>query len=235
MHCKKHKFGRVSRLLLSGAASLSLFTLSMKATQAAIIPGIYNTGVDNTGTVLPDQATDTHYTITQTPAGNVTQAPFVTKQSDWQFGVWAADTATSKWISPQSTYGNNGGNPLVADAVGNYDYETTFNLAGYNAATAVLTGEYVVDNLLSVYLNGVYTGTSAPGLGNWKPFTISSGFNQGVNTLDFIVENNAALGSNPSGMQIQISGTATVPEPASMGLTALAVVALAGRRRSPSQ
>ena len=89
-------------------------------------------------------------------------------------------------------------------------------------------------------INGVDTGKGTPsaptfGFGALTPFTISSGFVAGVNTLDFIVPN---VGG-PSGLQVQISGTATaVPEPSGFqsALAGGLIVSAAGlwrqRRRS---
>jgi hypothetical protein len=67
------------------------------------------------------------------------------------------------------------------------------------------------------------------------PFTITSGFVAGINTLQLDIPNNI-LGPDdgPSGVQLDISGTASLPEPASMALLGLGVMALGAIRRRRS-
>jgi hypothetical protein len=76
----------------------------------------------------------------------------------------------------------------------------------------------------ALLLNGSSTGNTAPPSGNGfsqlTPFSISSGFVSGINTLDFIVENNWP-GPTPSGLQVEMTGTAAVPEPATLAILAI--------------
>ena len=64
---------------------------------------------------------------------------------------------------------------------------------------------------MQVLLNGATTGVTSDGnfgaLGN--AFTISTGFVAGLNTLDFVV-NNAGTGINPTGVRVELSGTANL-------------------------
>ncbi len=166
------------------------------------------------------------------PTGTV----FVTDQSGFPFPFWAADDTTSKWISPQPSY-NNG----QTDPAGTYIYQTTFSLAGLNPSTASLVFQLGTDNATTdILLNGVSTGISYGSFSSLSsPFTISSGFVAGTNTLTFDTLNYAGDFGNPGGLRVSISGTAApVPEPASAGLAllaaALSAVCIARRRVSTS-
>lgn len=138
-------------------------------------------------------------------------------------GTWASDP-TAQWIAPQ------------ADVVGIpgvgvntfYTYQTTFNLTGFSLSNVQLSGHFTADNYISqVALNGVpiYTGGGCIAGGNFSfenltPFSVSSGFNPGVNTLSFNITNdvcaNSNGGPNPTGLLVDVAGTAdaAVPEPA---------------------
>ena len=51
------------------------------------------------------------------------------------------------------------------------------------------------------------------------PFTLTSGFVAGINTLSFRVENYSGATGNPTGIIVSVSGTAEhAPEPAAAGL-----------------
>ena len=69
----------------------------------------------------------------------------------------------------------------------------------------------------------------------FQTFSITDGFVAGSNTLSFDVRNlrQVAENFNPTGMQVQLSGTYAVPEPTGMGLAAsgLAVAGGLGIRR----
>ncbi len=168
------------------------------------VPGLYSTGVDNSGAPLPDGSSDPHY------------AGWVVVDSDrYPIGgsnpPWVADGSTSKWIGPvadQSHY--------TAQA-GTYDYVTHFNLTGFNLSTVVITGEWSSDNNTQhIFINGTDTGftNGATDYGIFTPFSITSGFVQGDNTLDFQIHED---GQGPTGLQVAMSGTgqlATNPPPA---------------------
>jgi hypothetical protein len=145
-------------------------------------PQTFNTGVDNSGNVLPDNSVDPHYTIFSSPQGNNLPA-YVINRTGFPFppgGAWIPDSSTSAWLSPdpgafQSSYGV-------------YDYRTTVDLTGFDPTTAVLTGRTAVDdNLQNILVNGQSTGISG-GFDTFIPYTIgSSYFHAGVNTIDFLI------------------------------------------------
>jgi len=88
-------------------------------------------------------------------------------------------------------------------------------------STAQLSGFGTSDNDGCIFLNGVDTG-SCDGFaqfGTLLPFSITSGFKPGINTLDLIVNNGGEVPS-PTGVILEVSGTAaplsSVPEPSSL-------------------
>lgn len=171
---------------------------------AATIPGLFNTGIGTNGALLPSGTVDPHYRLIQSadPSFRGPNA-FPVNDSGFPIPPWLANGPNSKWIAPQANQGT-GNQP------GDYRYRLLFDLTGLDPTTAVITGRWSSDNTgPDVLLNGVSTGVTSDGnfaaLGN--PFTISSGFLDGTNTLDFIV-NNGAPGINPTGFRAEISGTA---------------------------
>ena len=59
-------------------------------------------------------------------------------------------------------------------------------------------------------------------------FSISSGLQPGINTLDFLVNND----DGPIGLRVEMRGTASqAPQPASFALLGLGIAGLALRRR----
>jgi len=188
------------------------------------IPGLFNTGVDDNGVPLPNgpATLDPHYTIIAGPAGlgpahleDETAFPIVS-------GPWLANSPTSKWIAPQF---NTSGAPG-----GVYDYELLFDLTGFDPATAYVTGSWATDNPgLDILLNGASTGQTSGGFGALTPFTLASGFVDGVNSLVFRVRNN---GTGYTGLRVEgIQGFAYSPEPATCLVLAAGLLALVRRRR----
>jgi hypothetical protein len=91
-------------------------------------------------------------------------------------------------------------------------YRQTFDLTGYDPSTAVLSLKMASDNSSWVMLNGMdvnvaviqadISDTSV--FEKLHPFTITSGFVPGVNTLDIVVHNDYL----PTGLLMELSGTA---------------------------
>lgn len=177
--------------------------------QANIIE-LWNTGVDSTGTSLSDGATDPHYTLTTKPAGEAGTVTVLTSAGGFPIPPWLGDSTISAWIG----LGSNAKN-------GTYIYETTFDLTGLIPSTASISGRWSTDNDgIKILLNGVDTGAPATSFtqfsAGYATFTISSGFQPGVNTLAFWVNNGNADYPNgsPTGVRVEMHGTAApVPEP----------------------
>lgn len=209
--------------------------LALGIAQAKAAPiTLFNTGVDGTGTPLPDSTIgDPHYTLVSVPAPtafipfNSTTILTRTSAGGFPIGPWLGDDAASTWIGPDNAHDLNG-------PEGDYDYRTTFTIpANVNLSLASIAGGWSTDNSGGdILINGASTGNTANGFGGFFPFTISSGFQVGVNTLDFIVHNADCNGctDNPTGLRVEFTSSAT-PEPASLSLLGLGGLGLLARRR----
>lgn len=189
-----------------------------------LMPLLFNTGQDNTKTNQAAGSTDLHYALTTNPNGASSNAIVESNLP----GSWLANDASSQWIGPTQ-------NASAGVAVGTYVYTYSLDLTGYNAGTVALAGNWSTDNNGEIYVNGNATGqvTSFEGFGSMHAFTLGpTYFTGGVNLIEFHVVN-GATSTNPSGLRVEWgSGSAApVPEPATMGLAAVGLVA-AWRRRA---
>lgn len=205
----------------------ALSLLVVTAAQADAI-NVFNTGVASDGTLLAGGATDPHYTVA-VPGGSGPGPAFVVQATGFPLCVatacpWVPDGPNSNWIGPQAVPG--------ATPAGNYTYTTTFDLTGLDPTTAVLNGQWLTDNNgVEAVLNGNVFNFTTPVTsftGPFSPFTISSGFVSGVNTLQFVVAEDGLV----TGLRAEVSGTAApVPEPATLLLLATGMGAIAVKRR----
>ena len=197
---------------------------------------IFSTGVDANGAALANGASDSHYTLVSAPAGFTGALNVVTSASGYPvapYGDWIGDSAGSAWLGP---------NDIFADGpIGIYDYQTTFDLTGFDPATATLTGNWAADDTGSdILLNGVSTGNAtANGYTAYTPFSFTSGFHTGLNTLDFLVTNDQGpTGLRVDGLTVTADG-APVPEASttiSLGLLlTLGLGGLLAARRKSAQ
>ncbi len=209
-------------LVLIGVAQLS-------SAHAAVI-NLPSTGTDASGNELAGGSPDPHYSVTG--PGRPGGGPAVVYSQGSLFGGWVPDDPHSAWIGFQDSFSSN--------PHGIYTYELQVDLTGYNPSTASISGSWAADQFGSINLNGIPTGQTVPD-GNWdagshpnlSPFTISSGFHSGVNTLDFIVTEP----DDGDGLRVRnVTLTATpIPEPSTLGLiiaAGVAAVMVFGRRRN---
>jgi hypothetical protein len=198
----------------------ALLATAITTAHAASIAGLKNTGLGASGTV------DSNYSLSS--AASTT--PVITYDSQWPIGPWLANDSTSKWITPTGSQGES----FDPSSNGTYTYTLTFDLTGYNAASAMFSGRLAADNSVQVKLNNSVIG-GGTGFTDWTSFGASSGFVSGVNTLDFVVNNWAQNGGNPTGLRVEFgaSSIAAVPEPETyaMLLGGLAMVGALARRR----
>ena len=120
-------------------------------------------------------------------------------------GLWIGDITVD--IAARNYAG------FLQDPVGTYTYRTTFDLTGFDISTVSISGQLVADNYIAaIRINGFDIGFQTPGQVGFAfaPFSLPSGhYVSGVNTLEFIVYNTPPNGGNPSGLRVELSGTAS--------------------------
>ena len=200
--CVKLRLSAVQLRNLGLLAAMATVWLSPTG-RAAVIPGLFNTGVDDAGVLLAADAVDPHWRLVESADAAVPGPKAFVVREGFPIPPWIANGLASKWIAPQAD--QSGGN-----RPGNYTYRLAFDLTGFDPATAVITGRWSSDNAgVAVRLNGQPTGLTFDGnFGAFSPeFTLRTGFLDGTNTVEFVV-NNAGDGVNPTGFRAELQGTA---------------------------
>jgi kynureninase len=165
-------------LLLATAVVLA----TPAASHAVPITTLFNTGVGATGVPLANNASDAHYKYTSVPPGGPAALRVETSANGYPAPYWSANDSLSAWIGPKT-------NTSLDGPAGNYTYETTFDLTGFQASTASITGGWSADNTgVDILLNGVSAGKTAINYATFSAFTLTNSFISGLNKLDFIVK-----------------------------------------------
>jgi hypothetical protein len=120
---------------------------------------LFNTGVDASGTPLPRRSLDPHWSIIAGPGiTSPTPAVVLPNQGTSIPNFPYAQSPDSEWVWVHA----NG----VAGTNVPYVFQLTFNLTGFNPATATLSGSWSVDNDGTILLNGsAPVGSGALSLG----------------------------------------------------------------------
>ena len=183
-------------------------TNSATATLTVLVPfpGIYNTGLSDSRTVLPDGQVDPHYKLVVNPNNPASSSSVVQDSTAWPIvgGPWIQNSSISKWIGPALN--------TSGAAAGNYSYQLTLDLTGYDPRTAFLAGSWAADDTGSIFLNGTDTGFwSTNSFASFSTFALTNSFVLGTNLIEFKVSNAAS----PTGLRVEsLRGTAqreTVP------------------------
>ena len=211
----------LERITLPAVLALA-FCLTYVGESSALPISLFNTGVNNLNNVLPGFGTpDPHYSYTLT-AGPA--PPVTVDQSNWPIngGPWVPNNPNSRWIGPS---GQSYGPP------GNYTYATQFTLPPLtNLSTVSIGGMWASDDSgLDIEINNISTGQVSAGFTTLVPFSITSGFQIGLNTIEFLVNN----AGGPSGLRVdKIQGSfSLIPEPTTIGLAAIGLAAATLTRR----
>ena len=154
---------------------------------------IASTGGASVGSIDPN------YKIVS-PDGGVLANAYVADLSDG-VAFWSSGGI---WIAPTPK-------PDERTAPGSYRYRTTFNVPPNVApASIVVSGIWDGDDTVYAVLNGAVVATlDKPSLFEPGMLYISSGFQSGANTLDFVVTNNSA---STTGLMVKITSVTASPQ-----------------------
>jgi len=133
---------------------------------------------------------------------------------------WATAPGGTSWIGTEN-------GDVKVDA-GNYLFTTTFDLTGYDHATASILGDWAIDNSAQFRLNGMLL-QSQVGFGALSSFNLNTAFVAGLNMLEVLVFN-ADNRLSPMGLLIANSNIdariSAVPLPAALPLYGAGIAAM---------
>ncbi|BBO33881.1 PEP-CTERM sorting domain-containing protein [Lacipirellula parvula] len=211
----------IPRLLLAAIAACGGVSL-LPSTAHAVPISIFNTGTDPSNNAWPGIGVpDIHYfyTLSQT-----TGVPVTVDHTNWPIfgGPWVPNNPNSRWIGP---------NANSQGPAGAYTYATQFTLPPLtNLSTVSVSGLWATDDPgVNIEINNISTGQLSAGFTTLVPFSITSGFQIGVNTIEFLVSN----AGGPTGLRVDkvVGSYQLVPEPATIALGGMALVGVVALRR----
>jgi len=195
----------VMAALIISATTLGAFS---SISEAAVITGLFDTGVDASNLALsaPDGTSngfiDTHYQVISSTVPSIQNN--LGSAVTFKDPAYIANSPTSSWIS---------NSPNGQPGLGEVTFQTTFTLTGSTEGAAI-SGFWAVDNIGQIFLNGNDTGIGLafgfPAFQQLNAFSIANSdwFVEGVNTLTFEVTD-----TGPP-LDLRVDGlTAAVPEP----------------------
>lgn len=207
--------------------AVALLGLSASA-NAMVVTGVYNTGFDTNGVALAagNGQVDAHYTVVSSDAPGVVVGSSALTYYD---PAYLQDGPMSRIVN---ALGNGNGTAGTTTT-----FATTFNLAGFDAMNATISGQVLFDNFGEIFLNGNQVGSTATGFDSLTPFGTSNNFfAAGLNTLSFVLHNQGGPEAfQVSGLTVTAAPlAAAVPEPASWALmlVGFGMTGAAVRRRS---
>lgn len=168
---------------------------------AALAFDLYGSGLQSDYSLNAPTANEQHWIMT------------ASADATWKTSVvssprpagWLSNLADAQWISPRPDC-------TQSVAVGNYTYQQNFDLTGFLPSTASISLQVASDDGISIYLNGVlkysYGGTATSNYGTLHTVFLNSGFVGGINNLTIVVANSGAGTPNPSGLFVEVQGTA---------------------------
>lgn len=180
----------------SGTGLFTGGTAGWRPADAAAIATLFSTGLGTNGTALSPGRPDPHYLLMRSDYGT-NPAPALVMQNN---AAWLANDSASRWIGVVSNGGTSVSNGL-------YLFRHTFDLAGYEPSGAVVLVQVACDNVVTnIALNGTLLGLAYTGFTALSaPFSITNGFVEGTNVLEFHARNTAA---GPGGFRAKVSGVA---------------------------
>ena len=200
------------RLIATNAAlSANSVTSAVAQVQIGAVPDeLFNTGYDTNGVLDPALAgfADPHYTVVQSAdINNLGPIAIVWNMAAYPLaafnGAFANADGVSQWIGTQ-------GNSYVSPD-GQYIYRTTFLLDSVDLGQPItISGTWWENNSgVGILLNGqptdntgVHNNAQAP-----NAFIITNGFQPGLNTLDFVIDQDGSNGNyQESAVRVEIRG-----------------------------